>query len=833
MITAKKISAAFLAAMLFVASAALCGCEAGGRNKKVSKDEKWYSVNRATVGSQFIDRPDVSYFNTRYVGNADGISVFYLQIEKRVPEGENPNNYSISQLQQNRFELYGEDGALVESVDFRDLIDRSGLFKLDPKDYAEIIKKLRTDDDKDKTDEQIMKENGYYAECFPDQNFMIKDNCLNFSVRVLLPSKDGSSWEDKIRNVAYDVKNGALKDLGEARDIGGSVLAAYDLEDYWLTLVSSSTGGVDLLKVTLPDGSDAEYKLSSVMPDTNVQYISTVFYLGDGKIIFQGDVLGEQRFFEMDLNTGKCLDYMDDVSWLRKDISQAGYISGAGNVVIDQNGIRKLDFEKKCRTEYFSFSSCNINRNDTYNMSVLDIRDDHIYLSSKPVLNDDLSGSVNDVTYLYTLSLEKENPNAGKTVLRATSLGYFSYAFCEAVCRFNETNANYFIKLDDDYTIMSKMNSGEISFWDEDYSKKRSKFIAELSYKLALDLANGDGPDIVFGEYDYSNLNSSKYLLDLNDEIGSNDVFDNVVNACKTDGKLYQYPVAFSVSGLVVPASSAGVGQYGFTYGRYKELVKGPCNGKDPVSVFRDQMEYFNACMNVMPDTYLKDGIIDFDNKDFRELAEYIKDNAGDMIEPEEDMYTPVEQESRGIVYDDGITISRLISFYGDSTKDIRVMGLPSGDGRGPAIDVSVSVGISANTKEKAACVEFVRTLLSEDIQEMFEEFDDATPVNTGAFRKTGIKAVEKYNAKYLQNSKKYSRQQLRLSGLPWCEVDKSAVDEYEKAIRSCSCVISEDPAVSMIVKEEMPAYLTGQKSLDDVIGIINDRVKTVASERT
>ena len=68
--------------------------------------------------------------------------------------------------------------------------------------------------------------------------------------------------------------------------------------------------------------------------------------------------------------------------------------------------------------------------------------------------------------------------------------------------------------------------------------------------------------------------------------------------------------------------------------------------------------------------------------------------------------------------------------------------------------------------------------------------------------------------------------------GFAWCEVDKSAVDDYEKVIRSCSCVISEDPSISMIVKEELPAYLTGQKSLDDVIKIINDRAKTVVSER-
>ena len=172
------------------------------------------------------------------------------------------------------------------------------------------------------------------------------------------------------------------------------------------------------------------------------------------------------------------------------------------------------------------------------------------------------------------------------------------------------------------------------------------------------------------------------------------------------------------------------------------------------------------------------------------------------------------------------------IGNYKPCLKDIREMGLPSGDGRGPAIVVSSSIGISAQTNAKKVCVEFIKTLFSEEIQEKFAEYDTSTPVNVKAFKKAGLKSIDKYNANYNRNKSQYSRQELMSSGLAWCEVDKSAVDVYEKVIRSCSCSISEDPSISVIVKEEMPAYLTGQKSLDDVIKIINDRSKTVVSER-
>jgi hypothetical protein len=40
------------------------------------------------------------------------------------------------------------------------------------------------------------------------------------------------------------------------------------------------------------------------------------------------------------------------------------------------------------------------------------------------------------------------------------------------------------------------------------------------------------------------------------------------------------------------------------------------------------------------------------------------------------------------------------------------------------------------------------------------------------------------------------------------------------------------DPAVASIVVEEMGAYFSGQKSLDDVIEVMEDRVQTFINER-
>ena len=57
-------------------------------------------------------------------------------------------------------------------------------------------------------------------------------------------------------------------------------------------------------------------------------------------------------------------------------------------------------------------------------------------------------------------------------------------------------------------------------------------------------------------------------------------------------------------------------------------------------------------------------------------------------------------------------------------------------------------------------------------------------------------------------------------------------IDTLESIILSCSGMRTEDQAINIILIEEMPAYFTGQKDIDDVVRIIQDRVQKVLDER-
>ena len=53
-----------------------------------------------------------------------------------------------------------------------------------------------------------------------------------------------------------------------------------------------------------------------------------------------------------------------------------------------------------------------------------------------------------------------------------------------------------------------------------------------------------------------------------------------------------------------------------------------------------------------------------------------------------------------------------------------------------------------------------------------------------------------------------------------------------ENTILNCSSATTEDADINIVLIEEMPAYFSGQKSLDQVIKIAQDRVQKILDER-
>ena len=159
-----------------------------------------------------------------------------------------------------------------------------------------------------------------------------------------------------------------------------------------------------------------------------------------------------------------------------------------------------------------------------------------------------------------------------------------------------------------------------------------------------------------------------------------------------------------------------------------------------------------------------------------------------------------------------------ILSSYGNG---VSLFGIPSSDGRGPRFIPTWSVAISAQAVDIKGCSEFAKLLLSDDIQTKYA-MDDYFVVNRESFRIAGDKAIE-----YFSNGG--SDRSGNNMGRHFTTDDIVLV---EQMILSCSKMKSEDSDISIILIEEMPPYFLGQKNLDEVIEIAQDRAQKVLDER-
>ena len=242
--------------------------------------------------------------------------------------------------------------------------------------------------------------------------------------------------------------------------------------------------------------------------------------------------------------------------------------------------------------------------------------------------------------------------------------------------------------------------------------------------------------------------------------------------------------------------------------------VEAPClgckaarNGTDPMS--DTQLGITCTLFSYLYGKCIQGDTVNFDNESFRKMCEYVKNNV-----PEKSQYN--------YDFDGNATYEGLYYFLErhtyNSTKNT-LLGYPTPDGCGPYITVDTSVGISAFAPSSVVdgAWEFIKTCLGEEVQALIAE-GDTNPINKNVYDSCAGKALEKYNKSDVS------------FGIP---MDESVITSYKKVLESASVIVSDDPAVMNIIREEIPAYYLDQKSLDAVISIINNRVTTVIAERT
>ncbi len=601
--------------------------------------------------------------------------------------------------------------------------------------------------------------------------------------------------------------------------VGGYLIeSVQDWDDH---LRASST-----LKVTAPDGCVNSFDFKETGENRSV---IAVLALSDTKVVIPVFTSKGFIYYELDLatnnlKTGKEKDY----KWL--DMNNLGDITtGTDGQVYSctDYGIYRIDASKKSIEEVFDFNWCGMNRgilgNPNFNLAECSA-DKLVFVGrTKSVSRYE---SIPADFQIVEFTKAAKNPNAGKTILELYSTNVDD-VIGAAIRKFNEQNGKYHIELADTYNISDFIDTSLYDKIDDqdEWNQMLMENAAGESNALAMDIINGEGPDILINTDSYSRLNKSNYLTDLTPyvkDLNADEYFTNIIEGSKSDGAIYQLPVSFAIEGICTDIKYAGSSGCGFTLDEYKSFVLKDLNGRD--LNMTGQAVYFTQLFNTMSEKFIAGGKADFSGPEFAELADYVKDNVPEKAIPmgeydNTDLANTAEYwPARGIG-----------SFYGNiagncPVENATILGTPSLDGRGPMFFSNISVAISANSIDPDACGEFVKILLSDEIQQSIA-MNDLFVLNRNAFRTAGTSANNYYN----NGGDESSTGNGARSSTKYTEAD---IDNIERVIFTCSKIKREDSDISIILIEEMPAYFLGQKSLDAVIKIAQNRVQKVLDER-
>ena len=157
--------------------------------------------------------------------------------------------------------------------------------------------------------------------------------------------------------------------------------------------------------------------------------------------------------------------------------------------------------------------------------------------------------------------------------------------------------------------------------------------------------------------------------------------------------------------------------------------------------------------------------------------------------------------------------------------KDPVLLGLPTYDGRGPSAVITNSIAVSAVSELKDGCIEFIKLLLSKDIQELCSY----NPINRTAL--PGV--LDRYMDHFIYEYKMAGfTSESEAAKYDYYLPTDSMKASYIANMENVEVVSASDPSIRAIVSEELSEAYSGQKDIKAIEKSLEKRLKTLYSEK-
>ena len=786
-----RIAAAVLAFSMVVPL--IAGCKKRAK-EPVSTDDLWYNLTSVQIASE-VDRTQYEYVGIDYVGMTEDTFVFKISGSLKADESSGTEVTPVEELR-----IYDMSGNLTNTIPYRSLLNN--LPDCDGGYFANV---QLVDDT------VVVNITGYKNDASGNKYFVASID-INTST-IGTPEELPESQEEYVARLRAQRGN-----RENPLNVG-----SYRIEKFFFSNGDTSS----YVLVAVDDHNAAtEFDLRVLFPQDNIYNVTAAFDIGSDRILLVAN-LSEGRGFYI-LNTANMTLTKDtsDTSWLVSGLEQTVDVPDAGTFVTNSDGLYRINYDAHTLEPAFLYSYSNINIYEVKSFRPCQITDTRAVFAGEQY--SPIVGTYAPVM-MYVFDKAATNPNAGKTYLDVASATSYTYALCDAVCTFNETNSSYFIRFNTSYNIdtANRVSSTITNPNQQNAGSPEDR----LGNQLAIDIMSGTGPDIIVNGTMFGMLNTDDYLIDLSDYVANNfssaDYFTNIFDAAKNGEELYQVPLSINIKGIITNKIHVGDNQIGFTYDQYQQFVMGPCNGSGPMTGGR--IDFFVESLNCMNNLIYSDGHAYYDSEAFRSLAEYTVENINEnLIGDKEDTEQLYDKNNSEL-----FTVTN-ISQYFDSVRvdNNTFLGLPTYDGRGPIMVSADSVAISAQTQAPDACKEFLNILLGQQAQEWFG-VSTGVPINRAAFEAVGDKFIHAHNDKVLDMKRQHmSPSDMRNYGVNPEALNSESITEFADLVSGLNVWYVDDRTINAIIREEMPAYFEGQKPLDQVISVLSNRVQTMLNER-
>ncbi len=792
----RKTIATVAAVSMMLPMVASCGKKSSG-NGVVADDTPWYNATIVHL-DEGINMDEYDYYQVAYIATYGDKLVFHVSGMKKVPQGFDLTNGDLSSLMVDEIAVYDSDGNKLSTTDVQTSV-REGVGE------RAVVNSV------------VQGTEGIVVTAIDyDRDF----NAVG-QYRAEIDIESGSIGEFAEYANEYDDELRAIGATPEAV----RACCGYLITPYWIYDEAGSNNSYVLL-VAAPDGSVSKIDLRESLPGVTIYGVSQLIDLGENKALGVLSTDSEDLFVDIDFGNMTVTQSTQDYSWANLSAYdlKCNEIDGYGLVVSDDESLSRVNFETNTVDTILNYENSNINRADAKSLTPIAVSDTRVVLTGT-LFRIEFSG-YRDENVLVFLDKADTNPHAGKTILTVAPLSGYTYPLCQSVINFNDSSENYFATFDTRYDIDDYMSANNDP--NADYDAAQDQAQTNLGNQLTIDLMGGNGPDVIVDGFSYSQLNNPDYLLDLseyvNSELTAENYYRNVIDIGFVGDGIYQIPVTCKLQGIVTDASNVEEGQIGFTYEQYETFVDTVCNGTDPIQGGR--VEFFITSINSMMDLMVDDnGNFNFDNEAFRALAEYTRDYINEN--------SSIDEMGQSSSQDASVSYINMIGSYFDDVGSSKVLlGFPSYDARGPLVTASVSVGVSSQSPNTEGGMEFVRYFMSDEAQTLFST-RNGIPLSRSAFDSVSTGHIEGHNATLETMRNYFSESELLEWGYnlePADEATAQALSDMIDQLHGYNA--ANDGAVNAIIREEIPAFFEGQKTLDQVIQVLQDRAQTVVSER-